>query len=170
MLAGRDGVPHPYYLLRQRASRRRIALLACNARVNMLPLKPPVRLLQRSALLLFAGAFGGLVAGWLAASSRSESQLDRVIVMSWGDGRYGPAFYGAHVWLEPIENGYSVRARVLLGRGNRSFYDVGELGQTTTDEEAVARWGEVRWRDDGLQLGTGVDSYFLPRAILENHR
>ena len=96
--------------------------------------------------------------------------MDRVVAMSWGDGKYGAAFYGAQVYLEPQAIGYSVRAQVFLGRGNRCFHDCGELGSVATDAEAVARWGTIEWQAEGLQIGTGVDRYFLPRAQFENHR
>ena len=60
----------------------------------------------------------GLAIGWVWASSVSEARLDRVVAMSWGDGKYKSSFYGAHVYLEPAADGYAVRARVYIGRGN----------------------------------------------------
>jgi hypothetical protein len=90
--------------------------------------------------------------------------------MSWGDGTYGPAFYGAYVYLEPITTGYSVQARVYIGRGNDYFHDCGQLGTVQTAPEAVAQWGEISWREDGLHIGTGTNAYFLARSILEEHR
>lgn len=112
----------------------------------------------------------GFVAGWLTASSNSATRLERVVAMSWGDGKYGPAFYGAHVFLEPQAGSYSVRARVFIGRGNDYFHDCGELGRVQTDVEAVARWGRIEWREDGLHIGTGTNHFFMPRAQLERHR
>jgi len=95
--------------------------------------------------------------------------------MSWGDGRYGKAFYGAHVYLEPLEEelGYSVRARVFIGRGTfwSSYqHEMGEIGRAASDEEAVERWGTLIWRPDGLQIGNEPNAPFLPRRKLENHR
>ncbi len=112
----------------------------------------------------------GFVVGWVRASSVNATRLDRVVAMSWGDGKYGPAFYGAHVYLVPIASGYSVRARVSIGRGNGYFHDCGELGTVQTDSEAVAQWGAIDWREDGLHIGSGVNQFFLPRAKLESHR
>jgi len=112
----------------------------------------------------------GFAAGWWIGDSRSTARLDSVVAMSWGDGKYGPAFYGAHVFLEPRETGYSVQARVYIGRGYGAYHDCGELGRVQTDAEAVARWGRIEWRDDGLHIGTSPGAYFLPRAELENHR
>lgn len=129
-----------------------------------------MRLFKRPLVMLSIGTIAGLVLGWLAASQQSEAQIERVIAMSWGDGRHGPGFYGAHVYLEPIEEGFAVRARVFLGRGNDYFHDLGELGQAATDHEAVARWGQVEWKPDGLHLGEGSRGFFLPRGVLENHR
>ncbi len=57
-----------------------------------------------------------------------------------------------------------------IGRGNPYFHELGELGKVRTDAEAVARWGRIEWREDGLHLGNGPDHYFFPRASLERHR
>lgn len=112
----------------------------------------------------------GFIVGWLRASSVSATRLERVVAMSWGDGKFGPAFYGAHVYLEPASSGYSVRARVYVGRGNDYFHDCGELGTVQTDAEAVARWGAIDWREDGLHIGRGTNHFCLPRAKMESHR
>jgi hypothetical protein len=115
------------------------------------------------AALLAAAAFS---AGWMLASRAGERRLDRVVAMQWGPGKYGEAFYGAHVFLEPAAGGYSVRARVYIGRGNDYFHDCGELGRAASDLEAVRKWGRIEFRPDGVHIG----DYFLPRARLEAHR
>ena len=112
----------------------------------------------------------GFGAGWIQSSNRSVQSLERVVAMSWEDGRYGPSFYGAHVYLDPQSNGYSVWARVYIGRGNDYFHDCGQLGTVQTDVEAVARWGQIDWRGDGLHIGKGTNHYFLARSKLESHR
>ena len=112
----------------------------------------------------------GFVAGWLRANSVGTDRLDRMIAMSWGDGKYGPAFYGARVYLEPESDGYSVKALVQIARGSPYFHDLGELGKVRTDAEAVARWGRIEWREDGLHIGNEPDHLFFPRASLERHR
>jgi len=90
--------------------------------------------------------------------------------MRWGDGKNGPSFYGAHVYLESRSSGYSVQARVYIGRGNDYFQDCGELGTVQTDAEAVARWGTIEWREDGLHIGSGTNQFFLARAKMESGR
>jgi len=116
----------------------------------------------------------GCIGGWLLARSSSETRVDRVVALSWENGPDGRVPYGAHVYLEPLdEGGYSVRARVNVGRGNAYFayyQNLGELGRVATEREAVERWGQVAWREDGLQVGTGPGARFLPRHELENHR
>lgn len=112
----------------------------------------------------------GFVVGWIQATTQSATRLERVVAVSWGDGKYGPAFYGAHVYLEPQNGGYSVRARVYIGRGNVYFHDCGELGTVQTDAEAVAQWGTIEWREDGLHIGSGANHYFLARGEIESHR
>jgi hypothetical protein len=112
----------------------------------------------------------GFVIGWIRAYSVCATRLERVVAISWGDGKFGSSFYGVHVYLEPVSSGYSVRARVYIGRGNNYFHDCGELGTVQTDSEAVARWGTINWREDGLYIGSGTNEYFLARAKMESHR
>src|SRR5207249_1864396 len=117
------------------------------------------RLTPYFAVALMTFIFG-FVVGWWRAYSRNETDLNRVVAMSWGDGKYGPAFYGAHVYLEPQGSHFIVRARVHIGRSQgwfTDFHDCGILGTVATEEEAVAHWGTIQWRDDGLQIGTGAD-------------
>jgi hypothetical protein len=108
----------------------------------------------------------GSIAGFFGAAARNESRVDRIVAMSWGGGRYGEAFYGAHVYLVPVKDGYSVRGRVYIGRGREMYQDCGELGRAATDKEAVKNWGSIDWREDGLHIG----DYYLPRETLERHR
>lgn len=115
---------------------------------------------------LSLGAFL-LGAGYVVGHDRAE---ERLVAVAWGDGRYGPAFYGAYVYLVPQGDGFSVRARVMLGRGNDHRHECGELGTARTAAEAVARWGKLDWRSDGLAIGEGESRFFLPRATFENHR
>ncbi len=125
----------------------------------------------RVFLLAVLCALAGFVGGWSLASNRSAERIDRVVAMQWGDGRYGPAFYGAHVYLLPSGKEYEVRARVFAGRGNDYFHDLGQLGQVATPEEAVKRFGKIEWRTDGLHIGDGQSfPVFLERAKLEAHR
>ncbi len=120
--------------------------------------------------LIVASVLVGFAGGWVWARKAGSTRLERVVAMRWGDGKYGPAFYGAHVYLEPKADAYSVRARVWIGRGNSYFHDCGELGMVRTDAEAVARSGNIDWREDGLHIGGGTNEYFLPRSRFENHR
>src|SRR5262245_15622430 len=102
--------------------------------------------MRKLAPLLYVAVvalLSGFAAGWVVASTKSSTRLERVVAMSWGDGKYGQGFYGAHVYLKPRPGGYEVRARVFIGRGNDYFHDCGELGRVTTDAEAVARWGRI---------------------------
>jgi hypothetical protein len=93
----------------------------------------------------------GFSVGWMVANTKSATRLENVVAMSRDDGKYGPGFYGAHVYLEPQASGYSAQARVFVGRGNDSFHDCGELGSVATDADAVARWE----RDCARHAGSG---------------
>jgi hypothetical protein len=132
-----------------------------------------VRRFAKASLLVSLGALVGFLMGWLMGGHESDADIQRVVAISWGDGRYGEAFYGAHVYLEPRDDGYAVQARVYVGRSTGWLtysHDIGELGRVASAQEAVARWGEVQWSAEGLRLGKGEGSYFLPRAEFENHR
>jgi hypothetical protein len=121
--------------------------------------------------LLLVGLLLGFAAGWVVGREAGRNALQQTVAISWGDGKYGPAFYGAQVFLEPLQMGYSVRARVHLGPGNDHFHDCGELGGVGSHAEAVARWGTITWKPEGLYVGTGrPDDYFLPRGQFEAHR
>jgi hypothetical protein len=118
----------------------------------------------------FATALGasGFIAGWMVCCSGtppSIHRIDRVVAFQWGDGKYGKAFYGAHVYLEPVSGGYSVRAAVHIG-GYDYLDDLGEIGKAATQTEAREKWGTIEFRPDGLHIG----GYFLPRERMEDHR
>lgn len=110
----------------------------------------------------------GYILGWITANQRNEYRLEQTITMKWGgDG----AFYGVHVYLESINDGYSVRGRVYIGRGNDYFHDLGELGQVKTDVEAVDKWGQIRFDDDGVHIGNnGPNDFYFPKEKLLSHR
>jgi hypothetical protein len=116
-------------------------------------------------------ALASFVGGWLLAHHNDAERIDRVVAMQWGDGRYGPAFYGAQVYLVPTDKEYDVHARVWIGRGNDYFHELGKIGHAPTAADAVARFGVIEWRPDGLYVGGGRDfPVFLARARLESHR
>ena len=131
------------------------------------------RILSALGMLAF-GLLLGTAVGWfyggLRVRGRIEELTHSLVAVSWGDGKYGKAFYGAYVQLEPVEGGYAVEAFVTIGRGNPTVHNCGELGRVTSSEEAVAKWGKIDWQDDGLHIGTGTNAFLLPRAKLESHR
>lgn len=110
---------------------------------------------------------------WNDLRERAE-QLEQLVAVSWGDGRYGPAFYGAYVYCEPRADGqFDVKLSVRIGRGTlftRYQHDPRTLGVAKDPEDAVARWGTVTWSDAGLNVGTGADAHRFPRNELERHR
>lgn len=115
---------------------------------------------------LVVGMCLGAAFGWVSSSMRNQSRIDRTVAIGWDGER---SFYGAHVYLEPLAAGYSVRGRVYIGRGDGVtdyFHELGELGTASTDAEAVQRWGDVRFAADGLHIG----DFFMPKAKLQTHR
>ena len=117
-------------------------------------------------IALLAGVVG-FVAGWGAIAAQSSKRAGRVVAVSWGDAARAKAYYGAFVYLRQKPEGYSVRARVYLGREGVAFHDCGELAVVKTPAEAVERWGKIEWSVDGLQIGSGSDRFFVSRAELE---
>jgi hypothetical protein len=113
----------------------------------------------------------GFVAGWLVNANSGAEAIQRVVALSWGDGKYGRGFYGAEVFLVPAGDHYSVQRRVWIGRGNGYQHEPVELGVVDNPEDAVARWGHIEWSDAGLTIGPGdPEPYFMPRAKIERHR
>ncbi len=103
-----------------------------------------------------------------------NDHINNQIAVKWGDGKYGKAFYGAEVYVQ--ENGTGklwVKARVSIGRGSgllQYIHNCGLIGLVDTHEEAVEKYSDIVWSDQGLTIGTGKSAYFLARADLENHR
>ncbi len=122
-------------------------------------------------LALVIGFSLGYLARWGTTRDRESDAIQRVVAMSWGDGKYGKAFYGVEVYVLSAKGGYAVHARVWIGHGNGMWDDLGELGVVGSPEEAVEKWGHVEWSASGLTIGPGdPDPFFVPRARLESHR
>ena len=136
----------------------------------MSKMPPRMFFFKKAVVVGFVALLVGIIAGRLVANNANTERLDRVVAMSWGDGKYGKGFYGAHVYLSTEKGQFSVRARVLIGRGNDYYHDCGVLGKVTDASEAVERWGAIDWKEDGLHVGSGTNEFFLPRTKLEQHR
>jgi hypothetical protein len=119
------------------------------------------------ALIALLLAFVG---GRLLESIEAQHRMDSVIATSWGDGKYGKAFYGAIVLTEARAPGLAIRLVVQCGQGNGMYHDCGVIGTAADHKDAVARWSQIAWQSDGLHVGMGPGAYFLPQATLENHR
>ncbi len=124
----------------------------------------------RLAFAVIAVFTCGMAVHWTLRYYQYDEKVDQIVAMKWVDNKYGQAFYGVQVYLEPIPSGYEVKARVHIGRGYSYFHDCGRLGVVKTDSEAVSQWGSIEYRDDGLHIGEGSAEFFLPKADLENHR
>ncbi|HYV49517.1 MAG TPA: hypothetical protein VFA20_31880 [Myxococcaceae bacterium] len=127
--------------------------------------------MKPATLLIALAAVPAAFLAGLGLTYRAEAApAGRTVAMSWGDGRYGPAFYGAHVYVDEGEGpALPVRAVVYIHRPGRFMYyvhDCGEIGRAKDWPEAVAKFGTIQWSPEGLRIG----DYFLPRGQLENHR
>jgi len=122
-------------------------------------------------LIALAAVPAAFLTGLGLAYRAEAAPAGRTIAIAWGGGKYGDAFYGAHVYVGEAEGPeLPVRALVYISRPDRFTYyahDCGEIGRAKDWPEAVAKFGTIRWSADGLRIG---DGYFLPRAQLESHR
>lgn len=112
---------------------------------------------------------------------REASRLDRLVAVSWGDGKYGKALYGAYVFYEEKNSELLVKLSVRIDRGSfwgQYAHDTRTLGTAKDPADAVARWGTITWSDQGLEVGPppgttplpAAAKHLFPRAELERHR
>ena len=116
------------------------------------------------------GMILGTIVTFIVQILSMENPIDKSIAVSWGDGKYGKAFYGVEVYLEKAETDCVVKARIHIGHGNDYFHDCGEIGRVKNNVEAVDRFGIITWRPEGVKIGNGSNSYFIARRGFENHR
>ncbi|MEO6953259.1 MAG: hypothetical protein ABI321_15775 [Polyangia bacterium] len=124
--------------------------------------------MQTGLLALVVGVLLGTVCTaitFLRAATPGSKQ-EATVAMAWGDGKYGPAFYGARVYEEPAQGGLAVFVTVAIGQGNGYEHDRVKLGTVATHAEAVAKYGHIDFRPDGLHVG----DWTMPRDRLESHR
>lgn len=105
---------------------------------------------------------------------RVATRLDKLVAVSWGDGKFGQALYGAYVFYEEKDGQLVVKLSVRIDRGSfwgQYAHDVRTLGIVKDPVEAVTRWGALSWSDQGLRVGSpSGPTYLFPRAELEQHR
>jgi hypothetical protein len=105
---------------------------------------------------------------------RAAARMDNLVAVSWGDGKYGKALYGAYVFYEPKDGQLAVKLSVRIDRGSfwsQYAHDTRTLGIVRDPVEAVAIWGVVTWTEEGLKIGTPPGpTHLFPRNELEQHR
>lgn len=128
--------------------------------------------MKRIAVLLIMSVIcftTGAATGWILNGVIGDRPI--TIAMSWGDGKYGKQFYGAQVYLVPQGEDYAVHARVQIGPGNPYYHDCGQIGRAASVQDAVERFGTIRWDEKGVTIGDlSAGGYHLPRARVESHR
>ncbi len=97
----------------------------------------------------------------------------RLIAVSWGDGKYGKAFYGVYVYMgKELENEVEIKAKIYIGRGSylfNYFHDLGVIGKSRNEPGEINQWGKIIWKPDRIEIGAN-NTFFFPRAKLEQHR
>lgn len=117
-------------------------------------------------LLVFVGVF--------AVSDKLMDNGYSTVAISWAAprGQDRPLIYQARVTASD-ENGdgsLEVRCTVFLGSGIYE-HDMGIVGNATSFEDAVQRYGKITWTPDDLKIGgDGGVVATLSRARLESHR
>jgi hypothetical protein len=105
---------------------------------------------------------------------RVAMQLDHLVAVSWGDGKYGKALYGAYVFYEEKDSQMLVKLSVRIDRGSfwsQYAHDTRTLGTAKDAADAVAQWGTITWSAEGLEVGSPPGpTHLFPRADLESHR
>ena len=105
---------------------------------------------------------------------RAAARMDKLVAVSWGDGKYGKALYGAYVFYEEKDGQLVVKLSVRIDRGSfwtQYAHDTQTLGTVKDPVEAVARWGVITWTEEGLTVGMPPGpTHLFPRAELEQHR
>ena len=120
-------------------------------------------------LIVLCLLFVCFIAGWIILSKNNSNHINNSVAIKWFDGKNGAAFYGVEVYLVPMRDGFSVRAKVHINR-NDYYHDCGQLGLVKQPQEAVKTWGDINWQPEGLYIGEGDNTYFLPRQKIESHR
>jgi hypothetical protein len=126
-------------------------------------------------------AFAALALGTLASMAAAmhlytyAHRFNRLVAVSWGqvDPHAPPALYGAYVWLDGREPNLRATLSIYIGRPSTVLsyrFDDRDLGTVPSEEEAVARWGDIRWSAEGLHVGQGHAGVLMPAAELTNHR
>ena len=119
-------------------------------------------------LIAFACLLIGYGTGAVVSAKRNSLTLSETVSVKWSDGVLDGPAYGAHVYLDPYMTndfrGLAVRVRVFIGRDQheQKFSAPHHLGLARTQGEAVRQWGNIRWANDGLHLGEGNRSVFIP--------
>jgi len=108
---------------------------------------------------------------WLMNLDKPEAP--RTLAVSWGAPVNSPELihYQAVVTAQHDGNrGYVVSARINIGSENYS-YSVGTLGTAAKIEEALQKYGSIRWTPEEVAFGSEtVTAASVKRKDLEQHR
>src|SRR5262245_31667681 len=122
---------------------------------------------QRTLILVAGSAIAlGFAAGLYTAVIGDSRRLERAVGLRWDDTQGNVARAQAHVYLEPKSREKEVMFAFYFARDRRWIYGPRTLGWAQTKEEAVAKWGQIEWRVEGLYVGAGTNRFFLSRDQL----
>ena len=137
---------------------------------------PPRRPFRPVSFLvgLLAGIGLTAIAGlflWLINLDRQNET--RTLAVSWGAPVNSPELiiYQAVVTAKhEKERGYEISARIYIGSENH-FHDAGTLGTAARIEEALQKYGTIRWTPEEVTFGSEtLTAASVKRKDLERHR
>jgi hypothetical protein len=94
----------------------------------------------------------------------NSQRIERAVAIRCDETQSNAAQGQAHVYLKPGGDTKEVEVKLAVYFGREWIYGPRTLGWVQTKEEAVARWGQIEWRVDGLYVGTGTNQFFHPRG------
>ncbi|MBR89918.1 MAG: hypothetical protein CMO66_01410 [Verrucomicrobiales bacterium] len=110
----------------------------------------------------------GYGTGAVISTRKNSMTLGDTVAVKWSDGIRDNPSYGAHIFLTPYMTnkfrGHAVWLQVYIGRKNEGqrFTLPHRLGLAKTPDLAARQWSRIEWLKNGLHVGEGNHSTFIP--------
>jgi len=125
-------------------------------------------------LIAFACLLIGYGTGAVISARKNSLTLGETVAVKWSDGIHDTPAFCAHVYLDPYMTnnfrGHAARVIIFSGRDkyNQKFTSPHHLGLAKNQSEAIQKWGNLRWELDGLHVGEGNKSSFIPLSKIQS--
>ncbi len=133
------------------------------------------RALAISITLTVALLWAGYSVGALAARKAADVEFGQLVVAAWSESRFRAGPYGAYVHFEPAGHYNKLVLNIYSHEKSLRLRYSWVMGSVLSHEQAVARFGTIEWREDGLHIGTkaslkgnsGPEHAYVPIWLLE---